>query len=84
MAKRRPPCAKPLRRRQGMPLACLPSLLRRSSFGYEGRELRHRHGGSFAQVQDMIFQHSHHEISTPPGLSGIFNGPIITREEIFL
>jgi hypothetical protein len=41
---------KPLRRRQGTPLACLPSLLRRSSFGYEGRELRRRHGG--------IFQHS--------------------------
>jgi hypothetical protein len=32
------------------PLACLPSLLRRSSFGYEGRELQRRHGG--------IFQHS--------------------------
>ena len=68
----------------GNALACLPSLLRRSSFGYEGRELRRNRGGPFGQTQVMIFQHSHHEISTPPGLSGIFNGPIITREEIFL
>ncbi len=32
------------------PLACLPSLLRRSSFGYEGREFQRRHGS--------LFQHS--------------------------
>jgi hypothetical protein len=38
------------------PLACLPSLLRRSSFGYEGRELRRRHGGPFGKTQGMLFQ----------------------------
>ena len=36
-----------------MPLACLPSLLRRSSFGYEDRELRHRHGGLFQHSQNL-------------------------------
>ena len=40
------------------PLTCLPSLLRRSSFGYEGRELQRRHGGPFGQTQGMLFQHS--------------------------
>jgi hypothetical protein len=47
--------AKPLRRRQGTPLACLPSLLRRSSFGYEGWELLRRPSDPFGQTQGMIF-----------------------------
>ncbi len=34
------------------PLVCLPSLLRRSSFGYEGREVQYRHGGIFQQSLD--------------------------------
>jgi hypothetical protein len=55
---------KPLRQRQGTPLACLPSLLRRSSFGYEGRELRRRHGG--------IFQHAPFWLLSDPGRSGAF------------
>jgi len=36
----------------------LPDLLRRSSVGYEGRELQRRHGG--------IFQHSLKEVPTNP------------------
>jgi hypothetical protein len=34
---------------------CLPSLLRRSSFGYEGRELQRRHGGPSARFGECYF-----------------------------
>jgi hypothetical protein len=37
-------------------LAGPPSLLRRSSFGDEGRELCYKHGGPFDHIQNMLFQ----------------------------
>jgi hypothetical protein len=40
----------PLRRRQQTPLACLSSLLRRSSFDYEGRDLLRGQSGIFATL----------------------------------
>ena len=53
---------------QGTRLACLPSRLRRSRFSYEGRELRRRHGGSFAKTYERDGLHFAREIF--PGFKG--------------
>jgi hypothetical protein len=56
------------------PLACLPSLLRRSSFGYEGRELRRRHGGLFQHSlfvsSEVAFPPPHHFLTTSASKEG--------------
>ena len=43
---------------RAIPIACLLSLLRRSSFGYEGQELLCSHDNPFGRTRGMIFHHS--------------------------